>query len=105
MANHAFVPKAEPKPSAANADIPTTVDEMSADRSDHEITIRVSGRVGGMDKAVCFKMFRESKFRRLMDDFCQRNSLRREDVRFFIDGERVRDGETPNQVRLGPRSN
>lgn len=104
MTNHASAPKAEPNLSSGRTDDRTATNEMAADSHNQYIIIKVCGRVGGKDSACFVKMFRECKPGRLMDEFCERIILERENVRFFFEGVRMREDETPDQVRLGQRS-
>jgi hypothetical protein len=105
MTNHASAPKAEPNLSSGRADDRTTTNEMAADNHNQYIIIKVCGHVGGKESACFINMSRECRLGRLMDAFCERNNLERKGVTFYLDGQRVVDDETPNQVGREQRSN
>ena len=49
---------------------------------------------------VVFKIRKHTRLQKLMDAYCQRQSLNRGSVRFLFDGNRVNDDDTPRTLEM-----
>eukprot|EP00168_Porphyra_purpurea_P006582 TRINITY_DN18097_c0_g1_i1.p1 TRINITY_DN18097_c0_g1~~TRINITY_DN18097_c0_g1_i1.p1 ORF type:complete len:108 (+),score=28.98 TRINITY_DN18097_c0_g1_i1:25-324(+) len=70
--------------------------EDTKPNADH-INLRVVGQNGS---EVYFKIRRNTPLRKLMNAYCERQTLGRDTVRFLVDGERVQDEATPDTLGL-----
>eukprot|EP00011_Vannellida_sp_DIVA3-517-6-12_P014495 CAMPEP_0114617018 /NCGR_PEP_ID=MMETSP0168-20121206/6982_1 /TAXON_ID=95228 ORGANISM="Vannella sp., Strain DIVA3 517/6/12" /NCGR_SAMPLE_ID=MMETSP0168 /ASSEMBLY_ACC=CAM_ASM_000044 /LENGTH=143 /DNA_ID=CAMNT_0001828143 /DNA_START=69 /DNA_END=501 /DNA_ORIENTATION=+ len=70
--------------------------EDTKPNADH-INLRVVGQNGN---EVYFKIRRNTPLRKLMNAYCDRQSLGRDTVRFLVDGERLQDDATPDSLDL-----
>ena len=49
---------------------------------------------------VFFKIKRTTQFRKLMEAYCQRQTVSMNNVRFLFDGEKIIETQTPSEVIL-----
>lgn len=49
---------------------------------------------------VFFKIKSTTQLKKLMDAYCQRQSLSANNVRFLFDGERLHEGQTPKDLNM-----
>lgn len=61
----------------------------------HEILTKLQD--GG---EVYFKIKRSTQLKKLMDAYCDRQSISPNSIRFLYDGQRIRDDQTPDLVRI-----
>lgn len=57
-------------------------------------------KVSDGSSEVFFKIKRKTPLKRLMDAFCKRQGKTRESIRFLVDGQRVLDDNTPDDLDL-----
>jgi len=62
------------------------------------VQLRVRNHQGG---EVQFKIKKTSGLKKLMDAYCSRVGVNINEVRFMVDGERVTENDTPDQLGLG----
>ena len=71
--------------------------EPEEDRQDDFVMINVRMQNGSVTK---FRMRGGSPMFKLMEAFCARHNLLRDQIRFLYDGVRVRDDETPDSLDM-----
>lgn len=71
--------------------------EPEEDRQDDFVMINVRMQNGSVTK---FRMRGGSPMLKLMEAFCARHNLLRDQIRFLYDGVRVRDDETPDSLDM-----
>jgi len=49
---------------------------------------------------VFFKIKNTTQLKKLMDAYCQRQSLKANNVRFLFDGERLHENQTPKDLNM-----
>lgn len=64
--------------------------------SEH-ISLKVKGQDGNI---VHFKIKRKTVLKKLMEAYCQRQSLQLDQIRFLFDGARLRDNQTPDELDM-----
>ena len=62
-----------------------------------EINIKVKDQRG---TAICFKMKRSIKLKKLMQTYCARNGYPQNSVRFLYEGEEIRETDTPERLKM-----
>ena len=65
--------------------------DSSAANSDY-INLKVKSQEGD---EVFFKIKKTTVFKKLMDAYCQRQSVNSQNVRFLFEGHRIQETETP----------
>ena len=60
------------------------------------MNIVVKGQDG---EEVHFKVKKTTPFKKIMDAYCSKRGLARMYIRFFIDGERIEESDTPKMMR------
>lgn len=90
--------KGYPKTSGVKVPKPQTLDPKSADNE--TIVLRLQDQTG---YEVNMKMLNTVPMAYLMDVFAQRAMRERRCLRFFVDGEKLNEKETPKQVSRGLR--
>ena len=63
----------------------------------NEINIKVKDQRG---TAICFKMKRSIKLKKLMQTYCARNGYPQNSVRFLYEGEEIRETDTPEGLKM-----
>ena len=63
----------------------------------NEINIKVKDQRG---TAICFKMKRSIKLKKLMQTYCARNGFPQNSVRFLYEGEEIRETDTPEGLKM-----
>ncbi|KAL3820439.1 hypothetical protein ACJIZ3_006344 [Penstemon smallii] len=71
-------------------------DRKPADNSSH-ITLKVQNQDGN---EVIFRIKRSTQLKKLMHAYCDRHAWDFNSIRFLLDGRRVRDWQTPNELEL-----
>lgn len=64
---------------------------------EEQLSIRVVAADGG---AVYFKVKPRTSLKKLMDAYCKRAGVVRESVRFLVDGDRIKEDDTPETLGL-----
>jgi small ubiquitin-related modifier len=67
------------------------------DSSNEHITLKVKSQDGN---ELFFKIRRGTQLKKLMDAYCSRNGVNPSTVRFLFDGQRIQEGNTPNDLNL-----
>eukprot|EP00010_Vexillifera_abyssalis_P009082 CAMPEP_0201547128 /NCGR_PEP_ID=MMETSP0173_2-20130828/3535_1 /ASSEMBLY_ACC=CAM_ASM_000268 /TAXON_ID=218659 /ORGANISM="Vexillifera sp., Strain DIVA3 564/2" /LENGTH=88 /DNA_ID=CAMNT_0047956053 /DNA_START=1567 /DNA_END=1833 /DNA_ORIENTATION=+ len=49
---------------------------------------------------VCFRIRRKTKFQKLIDAYCERQSINPGAIRFLYDGERIQADQTPHDLEM-----
>ena len=62
-----------------------------------EINVKVKDQRG---TAVCFKMKKTIKLRKLMQTYCARNGYPQKSIRFLYEGEEIRESDTPQDLKM-----
>ena len=62
-----------------------------------EINVKVKDQRG---TAVCFKMKKTIKLRKLMQTYCARNGYPQNSIRFLYEGEEIRESDTPQDLKM-----
>ncbi len=62
-----------------------------------EINVKVKDQRG---TAICFKMKRGIKLKKLMQTYCARNGYPLNSVRFLYEGEEIRETDTPQSLKM-----
>ena len=62
-----------------------------------ELNIKVKDQMGS---AICFKMKRSIKLKKLMQNYCARNGYPQNSVRFLYEGEEIRETDTPEGLKM-----
>ena len=62
-----------------------------------ELNIKVKDQRG---TAICFKMKRTIKLKKLMQTYCARNGYPQNSVRFLYEGEEIRETDTPEGLKM-----
>ena len=62
-----------------------------------EINIKVKDQRGS---AICFKMKKSLKLKKLMQTYCARNGYPQNSVRFLYEGEEIRESDTPEGLKM-----
>jgi small ubiquitin-related modifier len=76
---------------------PVVKGEDGADGSSEHINLKVKGQDGAV---VHFKIKRKTALKKLMEAYCQRQSLQLDQIRFLFDGTRLRDTHTPEELDM-----
>ena len=62
-----------------------------------EINVKVKDQKGS---AVCFKMKKSIKLKKLMQTYCARNGFPQNSIRFLYEGEEIRETDTPQTLHM-----
>jgi len=71
-------------------------DDKKAEGSEH-INLKVLGQDGSV---VHFKIKKNTPLRKLMSAYCDRTSVKMEQMRFRFDGQAISENETPSQLEM-----
>lgn len=71
--------------------------EAGSDKKGASLNIRVVGQDGS---EVFFRIRENTPLGKLMDAYCDRQSIARGSVRFMFDGERISDDQTPAKLDM-----
>merc|ERR1712002_81593 len=72
-------------------------DDKKADGASEHINLKVLGQDGSV---VHFKIKKNTPLRKLMSAYCDRTSVRMEQMRFRFDGQAISEIETPAQLEM-----
>ena len=62
-----------------------------------ELNIKVKDQRG---IAICFKMKKTIKLKKLMQTYCARNGYPQNSIRFLYEGEEIRETDTPEGLKM-----
>jgi len=72
-------------------------DKKAADAGSEHINLKVLGQDGSV---VHFKIKKNTPLRKLMSAYCDRTSVKMEQMRFRFDGQAISENETPSQLEM-----
>ncbi|EGC40497.1 hypothetical protein DICPUDRAFT_25145 [Dictyostelium purpureum] len=71
--------------------------EVKPEGASDQINVRVLNQ---QNQETFFKIKKTTKLGKLMETYCQRNGLKRENVRFKYDGQGINENSTPSDIEL-----
>ena len=71
--------------------------EAGEEGSAEYVNIRVKGQDGWI---VHFKMKRKTQLKKLMETYCNHQSLQMDQIRFLFDGNRLRETQSPDELEM-----
>lgn len=74
-----------------------TMAENATANQTEQLNLKVKSQDG---EEVFFKIKNTTQLKKLMDAYCQRQSLNVANVRFLFDGERLHEGQTPKELNM-----
>ena len=72
-------------------------EQENAKPDNQEINVKVKDQKGS---AVCFKMKKSIKLKKLMQTYCARNGFPQNSIRFLYEGEEIRENDTPQALNM-----
>uniref|UniRef100_A0A1D1ZJ33 Small ubiquitin-related modifier n=1 Tax=Anthurium amnicola TaxID=1678845 RepID=A0A1D1ZJ33_9ARAE len=76
---------------------PQEEDKKPADQSSAHINLKVKGQDGN---EVFFRIKRSTQLRKLMNAYCDRQSVDFNSIAFLFDGRRLRGEQTPDELEM-----
>ena len=74
---------------------------MSDEMEKHEDSKHINLKVRGQDNSTLqFKVLRNAPLKKLMNVYCERLGLSRQQLRFLYDGNRIQDNDTPMKFEM-----
>ncbi|MQL82888.1 hypothetical protein Taro_015368, partial [Colocasia esculenta] len=84
-------------PAKMSGNQPQEEDRKPADQSGSHINLKVKGQDGN---EVFFRIKRSTQLRKLMNAYCERQSVDFQSIAFLFDGRRLRGEQTPDELEM-----